>query len=200
MKFPNPFFPNKLIQIKLKANVSITWVIDEIFIWLQQFNSSKVGVCIDKLFSYENARQKWSQKRNLKFEMNLGKECVSRLRATDFCVKQKLIHTPADTELDREAFVTVIVASMKHSSFMRSEGFTGPERIPNLNFEKNSGMCSFFFCDILMYWMTSLSYYTNCRDTPGLRCVSQRALSRGPFSLKCVHSLCSNIHQPVFQS
>ena len=60
--------------------------------------------------------------------MNLGKECVSRLRATDFCVKQKLIHTPADTELDvdREAFVTVIVASMKHSSFMRSEGFTGP--------------------------------------------------------------------------
>ena len=48
------------------------------------------------------------------------------LHATDFCVKQKLIHTPADTELDREAFVTVIVASMKHSSFMRSEGFTGP--------------------------------------------------------------------------
>ena len=81
---------------------------------------------MDKLFSYENARQKWSQKRNLKFEMNLGNECVSRLRATDFCVKQKLIHTPADTELDREAFVTVIVASMKHSSFMRSEGFTGP--------------------------------------------------------------------------
>ena len=86
----------------------------------------KDGVCMDKLFSYENARQKWSQKRNLKFEMNLGNECVSRLRATDFCVKQKLIHTPADTELDREAFVTVIVASMKHSSFMRSEGFTGP--------------------------------------------------------------------------
>ena len=49
---------------------------------------SKDGVFIDKLFSYENARQKWSQKRNLKFEMNLGKECVSRLRATDFCVKK----------------------------------------------------------------------------------------------------------------